>query len=80
MFAGFKGSHQRQSSVALPRFSSPGLRLPLLRNSRSDWVYLETGQDNKMTVMECQSLNRNEVCSRRGCLYIMDVEVICLCL
>ncbi len=43
----------------------------------TDWVYLETGQDNIMTVMERQSLDGNEVCSRRGCLYIMDMEVIC---
>lgn len=45
------------------------------KNFGTGWVYLETGQDNKLTVMERQSLDGNDVCSRRGCLYILDREI-----
>lgn len=40
----------------------------------SQWVYLETGQDNLLSETE-QSLDGNAACSRRGCLYIMDKKV-----
>ena len=43
----------------------------------TQWVYLETGQDNLLAELapEQQSLDGNAVCSRRGCLYILDKEV-----
>lgn len=39
------------------------------------WVYLETGQDNRLQEAKLQSLDGNTACSRRGCLYIVDKEV-----
>ena len=45
------------------------------RHLDSDWEFLETGQDNLLNVAENQSLDGNTVCSRRGCMYIVDKKV-----
>ena len=42
---------------------------------RSDWSYLETGQDNRLEELQQQFPDRNFICSRRGCLYIVDKPV-----
>lgn len=45
-------------------------------NFPSDWVYLDSGQENKLVETDEQLLDGNSVCSRRGSLYIMDKEVM----
>ena len=42
---------------------------------QTQWIYLETGQDNFLAKAEQQSLDGNTVCSRRGCVYILDQKV-----
>ena len=44
-------------------------------HSDNDWEFLETGQDNLLCVAENQSLDGNTICSRRGCVYIVDKKV-----
>ena len=41
----------------------------------SDWSYLETGQDNRLEELQQQFPDGNFICSRRGCLYIVDKPV-----
>lgn len=45
------------------------------RDFPSEWVYLEYKQENRLAETEEQSLNGSTICSRRGCLYILDKEV-----
>ena len=46
------------------------------RDFQSEWVYLNSGQENVLVETDQQSPNGNTVCSRRGCLYILDKEVV----
>ena len=41
----------------------------------SNWSYLETGQDNRLEEPQQQFPDGNCICSRRGCLYIVDKPV-----
>ena len=45
-------------------------------NFSSSWSYLETGQDNRLEESQLQFPDGNSVCSRRGCLYIVD-KLVC---
>ena len=38
----------------------------------SSWSYLETGKDNRLEEPQQQFPDGNSICSRRGCLYIVD--------
>ena len=46
------------------------------RDFPSDWVYLDSGQENKIVETDQQSPDGITVCSRRGSLYILDKEVV----
>ena len=41
----------------------------------SNWSYLETGQDNRLGEPQQIFPDGNFICSRRGCLYIVDKPV-----
>ncbi len=41
----------------------------------TEWKLLETGQDNQLEVAINQAPDGNVICSRRGCIYIVDDEV-----
>ena len=41
----------------------------------TDWLYLETNQDNRLVKANEQSPNGNAICTRRGALYIVDKQV-----
>ena len=73
----------RIQNVQLTRSVTPvSVREAITRTYQGihQWVYLETGQDNRLQEAKLQSLDGNTACSRRGCLYILDKEVRCLSL
>ena len=37
-----------------------------------EWDYLESGQDNQLTLSADQSPTGDALCSKRGCIYIVD--------
>lgn len=41
----------------------------------ADWQFVEVGRDNLLTVSQEQSPDGQQVCSKRGCLYIVDEQV-----
>lgn len=41
----------------------------------TDWLYLETNQDNHLVKVKEQSPDGNAICMRRGALYIVDKQV-----
>ena len=45
-------------------------------NLSSSWSYLETGQDNRFEEPQLQFPDGSSMCSRRGCLYIVD-KLVC---
>ena len=52
------------------------VRVVINRGFQSDqWEFLETGHDNQLRKSENQNLNGEGICSRRGCLYIVDKQV-----
>lgn len=68
----------RIQNVQLTRSMTPvSVREAITRTYQGihQWVYLETGQDNRLQEAKLQSLDGNTACSRRGCLYILDKEV-----
>ena len=65
----------RVVTVQLTRSMSPSTVKQCItrafRNLSGEWQYLETGQENRLQIVGTQ-LDGNAVCSRRGCLYILD--------
>ena len=43
--------------------------------SNTDWLYLETNQDNRLVKAKEQCRDGNAICTRRGALYIVDEQV-----
>lgn len=66
-------------AVKITRLMSPAtVKLCIgraFRTIKGEWNYLEAGQENRLSIMKNQCLDGNQVCSRRGCLYILDQDV-----
>ena len=41
----------------------------------TDWIYLESNQDNRLVKAKEQSPDGSAICTRRGALYIVDKQV-----
>ena len=69
----------RIMTVQLTRLMSPSAVKTYIsrafRDIKKEWQYLEAGQENRLSVISNQSLDGDQVCSRRGCLYIVDKDV-----
>lgn len=64
---------KRIQVVQLTRsMSASVVRACITQAFRNFSVYLDSGQENKLAETDNQSLDGNAVCSRRGCLYILD--------
>ena len=66
-------------SIQLTRSMSSGSVKQVITRAyprlNTDWLYLETNQDNRLVKAKEQSPDGNAICTRRGALYIVDKQV-----